>query len=137
MGAPEGSSSFLGGGRCLSGQWGGNGLLWRRLARAPEAVAGHPVGRPLTGSAEPARTVRRAPRRRRSRAGALPRRRFEHASLLQREEDALGHERQGGLVLTVHDGEHGVVAHLVRVRVRIRVGLGSGLGLGLGVRVGG
>eukprot|EP00964_Phaeocystis_antarctica_P108511 scaffold73084_cov51-Phaeocystis_antarctica.AAC.1 len=28
------------------------GRLWRRLARAPEAVAGCPVARPLPGSAE-------------------------------------------------------------------------------------
>eukprot|EP00964_Phaeocystis_antarctica_P121510 scaffold85163_cov61-Phaeocystis_antarctica.AAC.4 len=48
--------------------------LWRRLARAPEAVAGRAVGRPLPGSAKPLRATRRALRRRRSRAGALPRR---------------------------------------------------------------
>jgi hypothetical protein len=53
---------------------------WRRLARAPQAVAGRPVSRP--GSAEPPIAVRRALRRRRSRAGALPvpRGRFAHAA---------------------------------------------------------
>eukprot|EP00964_Phaeocystis_antarctica_P034613 scaffold19718_cov64-Phaeocystis_antarctica.AAC.2 len=46
---------------------------WRRLARAPEAVAGRPEGRPLPGSAELPRAARRALRRHGSRAGALPR----------------------------------------------------------------
>ena len=46
----------------------GNGRLWRRLARAPEAVA-----------------ARRAMRRHRSRAGAVPRLRFDHAARLMRE----------------------------------------------------
>ena len=44
------------------------------MARAAEAVAGRPVGRPLPGSAELPRAARRALRRRRRRAGALPRR---------------------------------------------------------------
>ena len=56
----------------LDGQRRGNGRLWRRLARAPEAVAGRPVGRPLPGSAELPRAARRTLRRCRSRAGALP-----------------------------------------------------------------
>ena len=47
-----------------------NRRLWRRLARAPEAVAGRSVGRPLPGSAELPRTARRALRRRRRRAQA-------------------------------------------------------------------
>ena len=51
-----------------------NRWRWRRLARAPEAVAGRPVGRPLPGSAELPGAARRALRSRRSRAGALPRR---------------------------------------------------------------
>ena len=57
----------------LDGQRRRNGRLWRRLARAPEAVAGRPVGRPLPGSAELPRAARRTLRRRRGRAGALPR----------------------------------------------------------------
>eukprot|EP00964_Phaeocystis_antarctica_P095988 scaffold62364_cov54-Phaeocystis_antarctica.AAC.7 len=57
--------------RRWNGRW--NGRLWRRLAREPEAVAGHAVGRPLPGRAEPPRAVRRARKRHRSRAGALPR----------------------------------------------------------------
>eukprot|EP00964_Phaeocystis_antarctica_P101630 scaffold67107_cov72-Phaeocystis_antarctica.AAC.2 len=57
----------------LHGQRRGNGRFWRRLAREPEAVAGRPVAQPLPGSAEPPRVFRRALRRRRSRAGALPR----------------------------------------------------------------
>ena len=57
----------------LNGQTRWNRRLWRRLARAAEAVAGRPVGRPLPGSAEPPRAARRALRTRRSRAGALPR----------------------------------------------------------------
>eukprot|EP00964_Phaeocystis_antarctica_P055708 scaffold32792_cov59-Phaeocystis_antarctica.AAC.2 len=32
---------------CLHGQRRWNRRLWRRLARAPETVAGHPVARPL------------------------------------------------------------------------------------------
>ena len=36
----------------LNGQRRRDRRLWRRLARAPEAVAGRPVGRPLSGSAE-------------------------------------------------------------------------------------
>eukprot|EP00964_Phaeocystis_antarctica_P124801 scaffold88437_cov84-Phaeocystis_antarctica.AAC.5 len=55
---------------------GGNGRLWRRRARAPEALAGRPVARPLPGSAELPRAARRALRRHRSRAGALPRLQF-------------------------------------------------------------
>eukprot|EP00964_Phaeocystis_antarctica_P098422 scaffold64450_cov66-Phaeocystis_antarctica.AAC.1 len=54
--------------------------LWRRLARAPEAVAGRPVGRPLSGSAELPRAARCALRRCRSRAGVLPRGHFSHAA---------------------------------------------------------
>eukprot|EP00964_Phaeocystis_antarctica_P080452 scaffold50242_cov64-Phaeocystis_antarctica.AAC.2 len=44
-------------------------LSRRRLARAPEAVVGRPVGLSLPRSAQPPRTVRFAPKRRRSRAG--------------------------------------------------------------------
>eukprot|EP00964_Phaeocystis_antarctica_P087907 scaffold55895_cov39-Phaeocystis_antarctica.AAC.1 len=58
-----------------------NRRRWRRLARAPEAVAGRPVGRPLPASLEPPRAARRALRRRRSRAGALPRGHFELAAV--------------------------------------------------------
>eukprot|EP00964_Phaeocystis_antarctica_P145607 scaffold111722_cov75-Phaeocystis_antarctica.AAC.2 len=58
----------------------GNRRLGRRLARAPEAVAGRPEGRPLSGSSEPPRAARSALRRHRSRAGALPRLQFEHAA---------------------------------------------------------
>ena len=50
----------------------GRGLGGRR-ARAAEAVAGRPVGRPLPGSAARPGAARRALRRRTSRAGALPR----------------------------------------------------------------
>eukprot|EP00964_Phaeocystis_antarctica_P144999 scaffold110923_cov56-Phaeocystis_antarctica.AAC.2 len=50
-----------------------NWRLWRRLARAPAAAAGRPVGRPLPGSAELPRAARRALRRHRGQAGALPR----------------------------------------------------------------
>eukprot|EP00964_Phaeocystis_antarctica_P079098 scaffold49246_cov60-Phaeocystis_antarctica.AAC.2 len=50
-----------------------NRWRWRRLARAPEAVAGCPVGRPLPRRAELPRSARRALRSRRSRAGGLPR----------------------------------------------------------------
>ena len=39
---------------------GENGGLWRRLARASEAVSGHPVCRPLPGSAELPRAARHA-----------------------------------------------------------------------------
>ena len=46
--------------------------LWRRRARAPEAVDGVLVAGPRPGSAEPPRTGGRTPRRRRSRAVALP-----------------------------------------------------------------
>eukprot|EP00964_Phaeocystis_antarctica_P013704 scaffold7519_cov38-Phaeocystis_antarctica.AAC.2 len=54
---------------------GENGRLWRRLDRAPEAAAGRPVG-PTSppGRTGLLRAARRALRRRRSRAGALPRR---------------------------------------------------------------
>eukprot|EP00964_Phaeocystis_antarctica_P022553 scaffold12532_cov48-Phaeocystis_antarctica.AAC.1 len=56
-----------------------NGRPWRRIARAPEAVAGRPVGRPLPGSAELPRAARCALRRRRGRAGAMSRGHFDHA----------------------------------------------------------
>ena len=66
-----------------TGRW--NRQLGRRLARAPEAVAGRSVGRPLPGSAELPRAAGSGPRRRRSRAGALPRREhFDHAPVLAR-----------------------------------------------------
>eukprot|EP00964_Phaeocystis_antarctica_P086181 scaffold54551_cov39-Phaeocystis_antarctica.AAC.4 len=51
------------------------------MARAPEALAGHPEGRPLPGSAGPPRAARCALRRRRCRAGALPRLHFDHAGV--------------------------------------------------------
>eukprot|EP00964_Phaeocystis_antarctica_P153100 scaffold121206_cov60-Phaeocystis_antarctica.AAC.2 len=57
--------------RAVESGW--NRRLWRRLARAPEAVVGCPVGRPLPGCLEPPRAARRALRKHRSRAGALPR----------------------------------------------------------------
>ena len=64
----------------LDGQRQGNRRLGRRLARAPEAVAGRPEGRPLPGSAELPRAARRALRRHRSRAGALSKGHFAHAA---------------------------------------------------------
>ena len=75
----------LGGGIDGGGAWMGqrweNGRLWRRLARAPEAVAGRPVGRPSRpGSAELPRAARCALRMCRSRARALPRGHFERAA---------------------------------------------------------
>jgi hypothetical protein len=51
-----------------------NRRLRRRLARAPEAVAGRPMARPLLRSAELPRAARRALRRRRGRGGALAKR---------------------------------------------------------------
>ena len=53
----------------LYGQRRGNERLWRRLARAPEAVAGVPLAGPRPGSTEPPRAARRALRRHRSRGG--------------------------------------------------------------------
>ena len=53
-----------------TGRW--NRQLGRRLARAPEAVAGRSVGRPLPGSAELPIASVHALGRHRSRAGALP-----------------------------------------------------------------
>eukprot|EP00964_Phaeocystis_antarctica_P141254 scaffold106241_cov65-Phaeocystis_antarctica.AAC.1 len=50
-----------------------SGRLSGRLARAPGAVAGRPVARPLPGSAELPGPARRTLSRRRRRAGALPR----------------------------------------------------------------
>ena len=58
-----------------SGKIGG---LWRRLARAPEAVAG-PSGSASSWKCELPRAARRALRRCRSRAGALPRGHFDRA----------------------------------------------------------
>ena len=57
---------------CLDGQKQWNRLLWMRLARAPEAVAGRSPARPLPL------------RRRRSQAWPLPRGLFEHAAMLRR-----------------------------------------------------
>ena len=51
---------------------GWNRRLWRRLARAPEAVAGRSVGWPLPGSAELPRAAGRVPRRPRSRSRPPP-----------------------------------------------------------------
>ena len=66
----------------LDGQTRGTERLWRRLARAPEAVAGIPVAGPPTGSAELPGAARRALRRHRTRAGALPEGQFDHAAVL-------------------------------------------------------
>jgi len=63
--------------RGLNGQRRGNGRLWRRLARATEAVA-----------------TRRAQRRHRSQAGAVPRLRFDHAARLMREHAEGGKSRR-------------------------------------------
>eukprot|EP00964_Phaeocystis_antarctica_P081683 scaffold51110_cov54-Phaeocystis_antarctica.AAC.1 len=84
---------------CLKGQRRWNRRLWRRLARAHEAVAGRSVGRPVSGSAALPRAAGRALRRHRSRAGALPRGRFDHAALLlvasaHRRTLIIGKERQ-------------------------------------------
>jgi len=49
--------------RGLHGQRRWNRRLWRRLARAAEAVAGRPMGRPLPASAELPGAARRALRR--------------------------------------------------------------------------
>ena len=59
----------------------GQRRFWRRLARAPEAAAGRPVGRHLPGIAELPSAVRRATRRHRSATGALPKMHFDHAAL--------------------------------------------------------
>eukprot|EP00964_Phaeocystis_antarctica_P101217 scaffold66711_cov48-Phaeocystis_antarctica.AAC.1 len=56
----------------LKGQRWGNARLWRRLARAAEAVAGSPGARPLLGSTGPLRAARRALGRRMGQARALP-----------------------------------------------------------------
>ena len=56
----------------LHGQRRWNRRLWRRLARAPEAVAGRPVRWPLPGSTELLSVDRCILRKRRNRAGALP-----------------------------------------------------------------
>eukprot|EP00964_Phaeocystis_antarctica_P114314 scaffold78294_cov48-Phaeocystis_antarctica.AAC.2 len=53
-------------GPCLNGQSLQNWRLWRRLARAPEAVTGRPVADPHPGSVRLARAARRALRRHRS-----------------------------------------------------------------------
>ena len=53
--------------------------LWRQLARAPEAVAGHLVAGPHPGSAELPRAARRTLRRCRSRAEPPPRGHFNRA----------------------------------------------------------
>eukprot|EP00964_Phaeocystis_antarctica_P030150 scaffold16998_cov59-Phaeocystis_antarctica.AAC.3 len=66
---------------CLNGQRRWNQRLCRRLARAPEAVAERPEGRLLPGSPELPRAARRALRRHRSRAGALPRGHFDYAAV--------------------------------------------------------
>ena len=57
----------------LEGQRRSNRRLWRHLTRALEAVAGRPVAGPHSGSTELPRAARRALRRHRGRAGALPR----------------------------------------------------------------
>eukprot|EP00964_Phaeocystis_antarctica_P013472 scaffold7375_cov51-Phaeocystis_antarctica.AAC.2 len=64
----------------LDGQRQCSRRLWRRLARASKAVAGHPVVWPLFGSTEPPGAVRRALRRHKSRAEALPRLHFDRAA---------------------------------------------------------
>ena len=84
--------------QCLEGQrrwhpW--HRWLWRRLTRAPEAVATRSVGRPLPGSAELPRAARRVLRRHRSRAGALPRVHSDHASVRA---EAMAARQRGGLV---------------------------------------
>ena len=82
------SEGIQAGKRCITitvpanGQRRWNGRLWRRLALAPEAVAGRLVGRPFPGSAELPGAARRALRRHRTRAGALPEGQFDHAAVL-------------------------------------------------------
>eukprot|EP00964_Phaeocystis_antarctica_P116403 scaffold80350_cov42-Phaeocystis_antarctica.AAC.2 len=51
------------------------------LQHPRQAVAGCPVAGPRPGSAELPRAARRALRRHRSPAGALPRGRFDHAAM--------------------------------------------------------
>ena len=71
----------------------GANVLWRRLTQAAEAVAGRPVaGRPVaephSGSAEPPRAARRAPRRRMwGELGRCQGRHYERAVGLQVKEE--------------------------------------------------
>eukprot|EP00964_Phaeocystis_antarctica_P052045 scaffold30429_cov45-Phaeocystis_antarctica.AAC.1 len=88
----------------LDGQRQGNRRLGRRLARAPEAVAGRPEGRPLPGSAELPKAARCALRRRRSRAGALPRLPFDPAGALA---ELLGARRRRRALLRAPLGRGG------------------------------
>eukprot|EP00964_Phaeocystis_antarctica_P098855 scaffold64807_cov66-Phaeocystis_antarctica.AAC.2 len=74
----------------LHGQRRWNRRLWRRFARAPEAVTGCPVAEPRPGSAKPARAAGRALRRHRSRAGALPRRARRSVALGELGEEGVG-----------------------------------------------
>ena len=67
-------------GRLLHGHRRGNGRLWRRLARAPEAVAARPEGRSTPMSARLPRAARRALRGHRSQSGAVPPLYFGHAA---------------------------------------------------------
>eukprot|EP00964_Phaeocystis_antarctica_P108048 scaffold72694_cov75-Phaeocystis_antarctica.AAC.5 len=85
-------------------------------------MAGRLVARPPPGSAELPKAVRRALRRRRGRAGALPRLHFDHAG-----------------TLTMLAGRHDEYVGTMRVLglgLRLRFGFGFGLGLGLGLGLG-
>ena len=116
--------------QCLEGQRRWHPWFWRRLARAPEAVATRSVGRPLSGSAELPRTARRVLRRHRSRAGALPRVHAYHASVRA---EAMATRQRGGLVEEAQadaalEGLGRVLRCATVVGVRSRV-LHRGLGL--------
>ena len=96
--------------------------------------AGRPVGRPHPGSgscAELPRASRRALRRHGSRAGALPKRHFDHAAAPCRVR--VGCAAEGT--------RHATRPRLVRlgvgvgVRVRVRVRVRFGVGVGVRVRV--
>ena len=94
-------------------------------------MAGHPVGRPLPGSAELPRAARRALRRHRRRAGALPKGHFDHAG----ERVVLGvvgvlvRHAWLGVGVGVGLGVGARVKVAVAVRVRVRVGVGVGVGV--------
>eukprot|EP00964_Phaeocystis_antarctica_P066599 scaffold40272_cov68-Phaeocystis_antarctica.AAC.5 len=115
--------------RCLNGQRQGNGRLWRRLARAPEAMAGRSVGRSLPWE-------RRASQSAGAEFGPCQGGHFDHAAVLHVLQPRAGSVHGTAVREWQRRESHApllklLLRRVVRVRVRVRVGVGVGVGVGV------
>eukprot|EP00964_Phaeocystis_antarctica_P011805 scaffold6522_cov44-Phaeocystis_antarctica.AAC.1 len=123
----------------LNGQRRENRRLWRRLARAPEAVPGRPVGRASPWERRASQGCQARPEEAREPAEprAMPREHFGHA--VPPQPDVTGERVEARVavddLVRVRARVRGWVRVEVKVRVRVRVRVGARVRVRVEVRV--